>query len=253
MNQVKKNELLKITNLNISINKTKIINNLNLNIKKNELHVLMGPNGSGKSTLVKGLVGHPSYTISADYLKFKNKNLLTMLPEKRANEGLFLAFQNPLEIPGVSNFEFLRLMYNQKQQYLNKKNLTPLEFTKIINKFLKILKIKSNFLNRNVNEGFSGGEKKQNEILQLLILKPKLIILDEIDSGLDIDVIQIIFIKILKKLLKNSSLILITHNLKILNYCKPNYIHILNNGKIIKTGNLEILKILEKTGYKNFN
>ncbi len=244
--------LLKINNLEIKINDIKIINQLNLEIKKNELHIIMGPNGSGKSTLAKALVGHPSYKITQGQIFFKNKNLLTMSSEIRAQEGLFLGFQYPLEIPGITNYEFLRLIYNKNQKYSNKKISTPLEFIKILENLLKKLKIKSEFLNRNVNEGFSGGEKKQNEILQMLLLKPKLIILDELDSGLDIDSINIIYNQILNNILKNSSLLLITHNPKILTFFNPTYIHILINGKIIKTGNLELIPNLELNGYNTY-
>lgn len=242
--------LLKLENIQASIENTQIINNLNLEVKENEIHVIMGPNGSGKSTLSKILAGHPSYKIKNGSIMFDNENLLGMNPEERSHAGLFLAFQYPIEIAGVSNYDFLRIAYNEKQKYLNKEELDPLQFMEIIEKLLDKLKIKNEFLNRNLNEGFSGGEKKRNEILQMLLLDPKLVILDEIDSGLDVDAIKIICEGINKNLSKNSSLIVITHYPRILNYLKPTHVHIMIEGKIIKTGNLELVQLLEEYGYQ---
>jgi Fe-S cluster assembly ATP-binding protein len=210
----------------------------------------MGPNGSGKSTLSKVLAGHPSYKINNGSIFFCNKNLLEMAPEERSHEGLFLAFQYPIEIPGVTNYDFLRIAYNEKRKYLKESELDPLAFMKLTEVLLKKLKIKNEFLNRNLNEGFSGGEKKRNEILQMLLLDPKLIILDEIDSGLDVDAIKIICEEINKNIAQNSSLIVITHYPRILNYLKPTHVHIMIEGKIIKTGNMELVEILEKDGYQ---
>jgi Fe-S cluster assembly ATP-binding protein len=245
--------LLSITNLKAEINEKLIIKDLNLNVKKNEIHVIMGPNGSGKSTLSKILAGHPSYLIKDGTISFNSKNLLEMSPEMRSHEGLFLAFQYPLEIPGVTNFDFLRIAYNENKKYHGIRELDPLEFMELTNSILTKLKIKPEFLNRDLNQGFSGGEKKRNEILQMLLLNPKLIILDEIDSGLDIDAIKIICENIIKNLPPNSSLIVITHYPRILNYLKPNYIHIMVDGKIVKTGNLELIEELEKKGYEPFS
>jgi Fe-S cluster assembly ATP-binding protein len=245
------NILLKIENLNASIEKKKILNDFNLEIKENEIHVIMGPNGSGKSTLSKILAGHPSYLVENGNISFCQQNLLEMSPEIRSHEGLFLAFQYPIEIAGVSNFDFLRIAYNEKQKYLKQAELDPLEFMKLTQKYLNKLKIKNEFLNRNLNEGFSGGEKKRNEILQMLVLNPKLIILDEIDSGLDIDAIKIICEEIKKNLAKNSSLIVITHYPKILTYLIPNYVHIMIEGKIVKSGNIELVDYLEEKGYQD--
>jgi len=245
-------QLLKIENLKASINEKLIIKDLNLTINKGEIHVIMGPNGSGKSTLSKILAGHPSYEISDGLIQFDSKNLLEMSPEIRSHEGLFLAFQYPLEIAGVTNFDFLRIAYNEKKKYNKLNELDPLEFMEFIDGLLHKLKIKAEFLNRDLNQGFSGGEKKRNEILQMLVLNPKLIILDEIDSGLDIDAIKIICDGIVKNLQKDSSLIIITHYPKILTYLKPDFIHIMMDGKIIKTGNLELIDLLEEKGYDTF-
>jgi Fe-S cluster assembly ATP-binding protein len=246
------NILLDLKNLDASIENKKILKNFSLEIKPNEIHVIMGPNGSGKSTLSKVLAGHPAYTINKGLISFCNKNLLKMSPEERAHEGLFLAFQYPIEISGVTNYDFLRLAYNQKRKYENKTEIGPIEFMELTQILINKLKMKNEFLNRNLNEGFSGGEKKRNEILQMLLLTPKLVILDEIDSGLDIDAIKIICEGIINNLEKNASLIVITHYPKILNYLKPTYVHIMINGKIVKTGNMELIEYLENEGYESF-
>jgi Fe-S cluster assembly ATP-binding protein len=247
-----KNTLLKVENLEASIDNKAIIKRFNLEVKENEIHVIMGPNGSGKSTFSKILAGHPSYNVKSGNISFLNKNLLEMLPEERSHEGLFLAFKYQIEIGGVTNYDFLRLAYNEKQKYLKTPEVTPLEFMTLTESVLKKLKMNPEFLNRDLNQGFSGGEKKRNEILQMLLLQPKLVILDELDSGLDIDAIKIICENIIKNLPPNSSLIVITHYPRILNYLKPNYIHVMVDGKIVKTGNLEIIEILESEGYENF-
>lgn len=244
--------LLRIENLEAFIENKQIIQNLNLEIKCGEIHVIMGPNGSGKSTLSKILAGHPSYRIQNGSATFCDKNLFTMAPEERSHEGLFLAFQYPVEIAGVTNFDFLRIAYNEKQKYLKQTELDPLEFMDLVQMVLKKLQIKNEFLNRNLNEGFSGGEKKRNEILQMLLLTPKLIVLDEIDSGLDVDAIKIICESINQNLNETTSLIIITHYPHILNYLKPTHVHIMINGKIIKTGNRELVKTIENLGYQSF-
>jgi Fe-S cluster assembly ATP-binding protein len=245
------NLILNIENLEASIDTKKIIKNLNLKINENEIHVIMGPNGSGKSTLSKIIAGHPSYSVENGKILFLEKNLLELSPEERSHEGIFLAFQYPVEISGVTNYDFLRLAYNEKQKYLKKLEVTPLEFMSLVENSLKQLKMPVEFLNRDLNQGFSGGEKKRNEILQMLLLEPTLIILDELDSGLDIDAIKIICETIRNNISKKTSLILITHYPRILNYLKPDYIHIMMNGKIIKTGNLELIEKLELEGYQN--
>ena len=244
--------LLELKNIDASIENKQIIKNFNLTIKKNEIHVIMGPNGSGKSTLSKILAGHPSYSVDKGMITFCEQNLLEMSPEIRSHEGVFLAFQYPIEIAGVTNYDFLRIAYNEKRKYKKESELDPLEFMQLTQTTIQKLKMKPEFLNRNLNEGFSGGEKKRNEILQMLLLDPKLIILDEIDSGLDIDAIKIICDGIVNNLGKDSSLIVITHYPKILNYLKPTHVHIMIDGKIVKTGNLELIDYLEKEGYESF-
>ena len=244
--------LLKIQNLNFTIKNKKIINNLSLIIKENEIHTIMGPNGSGKSTLAKILVGHPMYQNVSGKISYNNENLLKIIPEFRSYKGLFLAFQHPIEINGVTNYDFLKLIYNQKLKYFKQAEINSIDFFKKIQNLLKKLKINFDFLNRNVNEGFSGGEKKQNEIIQMLLLQPKLIILDEIDSGLDIDILKIICKDILNNLHANTSLLVITHNPKVLEYLKPKYLHIFINGNIIQTGKKQLIKQLEKYGYNSF-
>lgn len=246
-------KLLEIKNLQASIGNKKIIKDFNLEIAPNQIHLIMGPNGSGKSTLSKILAGHPSYTIDQGEIHYCGENLIEKEINERAQEGLFLAFQYPIEISGVTNYDFLRSIYNEKQKFLKKRELDPLEFMSVIQPFLETLKINPEFLNRNLNEGFSGGEKKRNEILQMLLLSPKLIVLDEIDSGLDIDAIKTIFegvLSTLKMLATGCSILVITHNPKVLNYLLPDFVHIMMDGKIIKTGNMELVELIETFGYQ---
>lgn len=245
--------LLEIKHLEASIGTTKIIKDFNLKIFENQIHLIMGPNGSGKSTISKILAGHPSYTIDKGEIQYCGSNLLEKEIDQRSQEGLFLAFQYPIEISGVTNYDFLRSIYNEKQKFLKKNELDPLEFMGVIQPFLEKLNINPEFLNRNLNEGFSGGEKKRNEILQMLLLNPKLIILDEIDSGLDIDAIKTIFdgvLSTLKMLGTGCSILVITHNPKVLNYLLPDYVHIMMDGKIVETGNMELVDLIEKQGYQ---
>jgi Fe-S cluster assembly ATP-binding protein len=247
-----KNMILNVENLRAKIQNTEILKNFSLKIGESEIHVIMGPNGSGKSTFSKILAGHPSYEITSGEILFDNQDLLSLSPENRSHAGIFLAFQYPVEIAGVTNFDFLRIAYNEKQKYEKKEELDPLEFMEITQGFLNKLKMKPEFLNRNLNEGFSGGEKKRNEILQMLLLNPKLVILDEIDSGLDIDALKIICDSIINNLSKGSSLVVITHYPRMLTYLKPTHVHIMMDGKIIQTGNDELVEILEKEGYDAF-
>ena len=241
---------LKIENLHASINETQILKGLNLEIKKGEIHAIMGTNGSGKSTLSKVLTGHPAYTVNNGNILFENQDINKLSPEERSQLGIFLAFQYPVEIPGVSNEEFLRIAYNLKQKSLGKKELDPIEFFEILQTKLKDATLNITFLNRNVNEGFSGGEKKRNEILQMTVLDPSLAILDETDSGLDIDALRNLSQCINNFMTPDKSLILITHYQRLLDYIKPDFIHIMHEGKIIKTGDASLALILEEKGYE---
>lgn len=245
-----KNPILEVRNLKASINNIEILKGLNLTVNQGEIHAIMGPNGSGKSTFSKVIAGHPAYQVLSGDIFFKNQNILNLEPDERSHSGIFLAFQYPIEIPGVSNEDFLRLAYNAKLKSNNKSEIDPIEFLSLINEKLKIIDMSSTFLSRNVNEGFSGGEKKRNEILQMALLDPELAILDETDSGLDIDALKIISKGINNYMTKNKAIILITHYQRLLDYVKPDYIHVMQDGKIIKTGNAQLAEELEKRGYE---
>ena len=242
--------LLEVKELKVSINKNKILKDLNIKINKGEIHAIMGPNGSGKSTFSKVLAGHPSYKILEGDIIFKGSSILNLEPDERAHLGIFLAFQYPIEIPGVSNEDFLRLAYNARQKFFNKPEVDPVKFLEIINEKLKLIDMASTFLNRNINEGFSGGEKKRNEILQMILLDSELSILDETDSGLDIDALKTISNGINMFMTTNKAIILITHYQRLLEYVKPNFVHVTQDGKIIKTGTAELAKQLEIKGYE---
>jgi Fe-S cluster assembly ATP-binding protein len=242
--------LLEIKDLQVSINDNEILKNLNLKINKGEIHAIMGPNGSGKSTFSKVLAGHPAYSVLNGDIFFKGLSILELEPEERSHLGIFLAFQYPIEIPGVSNEDFLRLAYNSKQKFYNKLEVDPIEFLTIINEKLKLVNMSPLFLSRNVNEGFSGGEKKRNEILQMILLDSELSILDETDSGLDIDALKIVSNGINDFMNPSKSIILITHYKRLLDYIKPTYVHVMQDGKIVKTGSAELAKELEDKGYE---
>ena len=242
--------MLEIKDLQVSINENEILKNLNLTINEGEIHAIMGPNGSGKSTLSKVLAGHPAYTITNGQVSFKGSDILELEPEERSHLGIFLAFQYPIEIPGVTNEDFLRLSYNAKQKFYNKPEVDPIEFLNIIYKKLELINMSPVFLSRNVNEGFSGGEKKRNEILQMILLDSELAILDETDSGLDIDALKTISLGINNFMNSSKSILLITHYQRLLDYIKPTYVHVMHNGKIIKTGSAELAKELEEKGYE---
>jgi Fe-S cluster assembly ATP-binding protein len=242
--------ILEIKDLKACINNTEILRSLNLTINRGEIHAIMGPNGSGKSTFSKIIAGHPAYKVLGGDIIFKGSSILDLDPEERSHLGIFLAFQYPIEIPGVSNEDFLRLAYNSKQKFLNKPEVDPIEFFSIVNEKLKLVNMSSIFLNRNVNEGFSGGEKKRNEILQMILLESELSILDETDSGLDIDALKIISKGINTFMNSNKAIILITHYQRLLDYIKPDYVHVMQDGIIIKTGNAELAKELEIKGYE---
>lgn len=246
------NLLFQIKNLHVEINGIKIIKGLNLSIQAGEIHAIMGPNGSGKSTLAKVIAGHPSYTVTEGEILLSSQNILTLDPATRSHLGIFLAFQYPVEIPGVSNMDFLRLSLNSKRKYEKLEELDPLTFFNLINKKLKNINMDNKFLNRNVNEGFSGGEKKKNEILQMALLNTKIAILDETDSGLDIDALKVVAGSINKLTNQENGIMLITHYQRLLNYVTPDFVHIMQDGVIMYTGNAELAKNLEKTGYEFF-
>ena len=242
--------LLEIKDLQVSINENNILQKLNLKVNRGEIHAIMGPNGSGKSTFSKVLAGHPAYKVLKGDILFKGLSILDLEPEERSHLGIFLAFQYPIEIPGVSNEDFLRLAYNSKQVFYSKPEVDPLQFLSIINEKLDSVQMSPKFLSRNVNEGFSGGEKKRNEILQMILLDSDLSILDETDSGLDIDALKTISNGINNFMNPNKSIILITHYQRLLDYINPTYVHVMQNGKIIKTGSADLAKELELKGYE---
>lgn len=244
-----KNPILEVKNLNASINNNKILRNLNLTINKGEIHAIMGPNGSGKSSFSKIIAGHPAYEVLNGDIYFHGNTILTLEPEERAHLGIFLAFQYPIEIPGVTNEDFLWLAYNSKLKENKKKEVDLLTFLSIIKEKLEIINMSPTFLSRNLNEGFSGGEKKCNEILQMLLLEPELSILDETDSGLDIDALKRISNGINNFMKEDKAIILITHYQRLLDYIKPTYVHVMKEGKIIKTGDFNLVKQLELKGY----
>ena len=242
--------ILEIKNLKAAINDNEILKNLNLKVYKGEIHAIMGPNGSGKSTFSKVISGHPAYQVISGTALFEGINILELEPEERSHLGIFLAFQYPIEIPGVSNEDFLRLAYNAKRISNNEPELGPLEFLPIIHEKLEIVNMSPVFLSRNVNEGFSGGEKKRNEILQMVLLDSKLSILDETDSGLDIDALKIVSEGINTFMNNDKAIILITHYQRLLDYVKPDFVHVMQKGKIIKTGGADLAKELEIKGYE---
>jgi len=245
--------LLEIKNLKVSIEDNIILDKLNLKVQKGEIHAIMGPNGSGKSTFSKVVAGHPAYSIISGDILFKGNSIIDLTPEERSHIGIFLAFQYPIEIPGVSNEDFLRLSYNAKQRFFNQPEVDPIEFLGIVIKKMELVKMSPQFLNRNVNEGFSGGEKKRNEILQMIVLDSDICILDETDSGLDIDALKIISNGINNFMTKDKGIILITHYQRLLDYINPTYVHVMQNGRIIKTGSSELAKELEDKGYQWLN
>ena len=242
--------ILEIKNLKAAINDNEILKNLNLKVYKGEIHAIMGPNGSGKSTFSKVLGGHPAYQVLGGEALFNGIDILDLEPEERSHLGIFLAFQYPIEIPGVSNEDFLRLAYNAKRKFRNEPEIDPLEFLGIIQEKLDIVNMSPVFLSRNVNEGFSGGEKKRNEILQMVLLDSKLSILDETDSGLDIDALKIVSEGINTFMKDDKAIILITHYQRLLDYIKPDFVHVMQDGKIIKTGTADLAKQLEVKGYE---
>ena len=241
--------MLSIRDLAVSINDTEVIKGLELEIKAGEVHAIMGPNGSGKSTIGKVLAGHPAYKVTRGEVIFEGRSLLNLTADERAKSGIFLGFQYPIEVPGVSNASFLRLAYNKKLAAVGKEELDPLEFDAFIQEKARFVGMDESFLERNLNEGFSGGEKKRNEILQMCVLDPKLSILDELDSGLDIDTIQVLGRVVTALMRPDKSLVVITHFPRILEVVKPHLVHVLYDGRIVKTGDMKLAFQLEEQGY----
>lgn len=242
--------LLEIDNLHASVDGTPIIKGLSLLVRAGEVHAIMGPNGSGKSTLSKVLAGHPDYEVKGGTVRFLGQDLLELEAEERARAGLFLAFQYPIEIPGVSNSAFLRQAYNTLAVARGEDELDPIEFDDYIQERIKIVELAPNFLERSVNEGFSGGEKKRNEIVQMAVLNPKLAILDETDSGLDIDALKIVSSGVNKLSTPDNAVVMVTHYQRLLNYIVPDFVHVMADGRLIKTGGKELALELENRGYE---
>ncbi len=226
-----------------------ILKGIRLNVNKGEVHAIMGPNGSGKSTLSKVIAGHPDYQITHGDILFEGESLQPLSPDERAKRGVFMGFQYPVEIPGVNNAEFLRMAYNSRQKFLGLEEADPLDFDELLDTKMELLKMDAKFKERALNQGYSGGEKKRNEILQMAILQPKLAVLDETDSGLDIDALKIVALGINYLKTSENAVILITHYQRLLNYIKPDFVHVLSGGKILKSGDSALAKELEVKGY----
>lgn len=242
--------LLKIENLKANIGDKEILHGLNLEINPGEIHAIMGPNGSGKSTLASILAGKSEYEVTEGTVEFEGKNLLDLKPEERAREGIFLAFQYPVEIPGVSNANFLKTAVNEVRKHRGLEALDAMDFLQMMKERAKLVEIESSFLSRSVNQGYSGGEKKRNEILQMAMLEPKLAILDETDSGLDIDALRIVSNGVNQLRNENNAFLVITHYQRLLNYIIPDFVHVLQDGKIVMSGGKELAYELEEKGYE---
>ena len=241
--------LLEVRDLTAKIEERTILKGINFTVRAGEVHAIMGPNGSGKSTFAKVLSGHPAYQVTGGDVMFEGRNLLELTPEDRARAGVFLGFQYPIEVPGVTNSSFLRLAYNTVQGARGAEELDPLEFDDVVREKMKLLEMDPAFLDRSVNAGFSGGEKKRNEILQMALLAPKLAILDETDSGLDIDALRVVANGVNNLHTQDIGLVLVTHYQRLLNYIEPDYVHVMEGGRIIKTGDKSLAVELEAHGY----
>jgi Fe-S cluster assembly ATP-binding protein len=241
--------LLEIRNLHASIGEKEILKGIDLTVNAGEVHAVMGPNGSGKSTLAQVLAGHPAYEVTKGEVLYDGRNLLETDPEVRAQEGIFLAFQYPIEIPGVTNAYFLRSAFNEIRKAKGMEELDPLEFLDLMEEKTKLVDVDPAMMNRSVNTGFSGGEKKRNEILQMAVLEPRLAILDETDSGLDIDALKIVAHGVNSLRRPDNATIVVTHYQRLLNYIVPDFVHVLANGRIVKSGGKELALELEEKGY----
>ncbi len=241
--------MLAVKNLHVKIGEKEILKGINLNVNAGEVHAIMGPNGSGKSTLASALAGKEEYVVTEGEITYNGKNLLELSPEDRAREGLFLAFQYPVELPGVSNTNLLKTALNEIRKYRGEEELDAMEFLTLIKDKMKLVELDQKLLSRAVNEGFSGGEKKRNEIFQMAVLEPKLSILDETDSGLDIDALRIVANGVNKLKNKGNATIVVTHYQRLLNYIVPDFVHVLYNGRIVKSGGKELAFELEDKGY----
>lgn len=241
--------MLSIKNLHAKVAGKEILKGINLEVRAGEVHAIMGPNGSGKSTLAKVLAGYPNLEVTQGEVLYQGKNLLEMQPDQRALAGVFMAFQYPVEIPGVNNAGFLRMAFNAKRKAQGQESMDPLEFDEILQEKMKIVEIAPSFLDRAVNQGFSGGEKKRNEILQMAVLNPTLAILDETDSGLDVDALRIVAQGVNRLRSPENAMVIVTHYQRILNYVKPDYVHILSGGRIVQSGDKNLALQVEKEGY----
>jgi Fe-S cluster assembly ATP-binding protein len=241
--------MLSVTNLDVAVNGGMILNGLNLEVQAGEVHAIMGPNGSCKSTLANVLAGHPGYEVTAGSAIYEGQDLLQMEPEERARQGVFLAFQYPVEIPGVSNVYMLKAAVNEIRKHRGESELDAVKFLKLVREKLKLVDMKEKFMHRAVNEGFSGGEKKRNEIFQMAMLEPKLAILDETDSGLDIDALKVVAQGVNELRDASRSIVIVTHYQRLLDYIVPDYVHVLSGGRVLKSGGKELALELEEHGY----
>ena len=241
--------MLEIRNLHATVEGKEILRGISLTIRAGEVHAIMGPNGSGKSTLAKIIAGHPAYEVTGGEVLFEGRNLLELEPDERARAGVFLAFQYPVEVPGVSNAQFLRLAYNERRKHLNEEELDPLEFKDLLAERAKIVEMDAGLMSRSVNEGFSGGEKKRNEILQMAVLEPRLAVLDETDSGLDIDALRVVAGGVNHLRRPDNAIVLVTHYQRLLNFIVPDFVHVLYRGRIVRSGGKELALELEEKGY----